>query len=342
MQTNEENLPAKKDEMQVALPKNDALALYATASTLKLTPEESTAMMAEFDESVIEVRPDGHIYLPQSYYRNRLNSTVGIGQWGLIVKGTTQEVNGSKIKMLLNGVLVIRNCFVAEAVGEAELHADNAQQSLATVWESAKSDCITRCCKDLSMARQIYEPTYRNSWLAKFAVQVWIQGKDKPQWRKKDSPKLYKEAGIVGDGQHVVPNNAAGVPGSNQSGSLPWLNKTTRAGGATKEWTDAVEGLLAGTITIETLEESFKISKGSKIELQQILKNKPATPAAASEKEKVVTGSVWAQLEKCKTKEDVDALAMNYKSEITSWNEWRHAFTETKKKLPLKKDLQHA
>ena len=308
----------------------EALALYATASTLQLSSDESKAMMATFDDEIVNIRPDGHLYIPQTYYRERLNSTIGVGQWGLVPKATTQEVNGAKVKLLLNGIMVIRKCFVAEAVGEAEIHATNENQSLASVWESAKSDCITRCCKDLSIGNQIYQPNYINAWKKQFAIQVWVKDKNAPLWRKKDGEPLPKETGIVGEQQPPAGDGQKKTYG-NPNDQLPWLNKTTRAGGETKEWIDTVNGLLDGSLTMEALEEKFKLSKGTKFELAEIMKNKPS---AGSSTPKPVTGAAYAQLEKCKYQQDVDELAARYKEEITSNPEWRTAFMAAKQKLP--------
>lgn len=337
---NKEMTVVPAEQMQIPIGKAEALALYSSASTLQLTAEESTAMMKQFDDEEIEIRPDGHIYLPQSYYRNRLNETVGIGQWGLVTKGTTQMVTPGKapgapdkIKLLFNGILVIRKCFVAEAVGEAELHDNNDNQSLATVWESAKSDCITRCCKDLSIAKQIYQPTYVREWQNKYAIQVWAD--QKKRWRKKTAAPLRGETGPVIEGQ-------PGPAGSSNDSSLPWLNKFGRGADSTKitkDWSDVSEALKKGTMSMTDVTDQWRINSKDIKELQAI--KSTAKPAAAEQKKDepkkvVIPGDVWAKLEKCKWWEDVDTLARDYELEIKGNAEWRAAFMDTKKQLKAK------
>jgi hypothetical protein len=332
-----EIIQSTKENMLMTIPQEQALAMYATASSLKLTPEENKALLELFADEDIEIRPDGHIYLPQSKYRNRLNQALGIGQWGLIAKGSTQQVEkdpatgqDKKIKMLLNGILVIRSCFIAEAVGEAELHLSNENQSLGTVWEAAKSDCITRCCKDLSIGQQVYDPTYIRSWQEKYAVRVWIQGKQKPHWRKKDVTPFFNEVGPV-DGIHAYPS-------AHPSEQRDWLNKNhtaARGGGITSDWTAAVQGLTDGTLTMDQLNATYKINRDLKEELMAIVKAspKPKQQTPGSEPLKI-TGDVIAKLEKCRNWLEVDDLAKQYKEQIVGNQNWREAFMATKKQLP--------
>ena len=330
-----------RENMQISIPQNEALQLYASASKLQLSESENKALLELFPEEEIEIRPDGHIYLPQSYYRNRLNQSLGIGQWSLVVKGSTQETseNGEKIKMLLNGALVIRGCFVAEAVGEAELHLTNQNQSLGTVWEAAKSDCITRCCKDLSIGQQIYQPTYVREWQKKNAIQVWIKDKKKPYWRKKSSPPYFDELGPV--------DPAKPFPFQHPKKQLPWLNKTTKAGGITPEWIEVTKAIAEGALTMETfdqLEDKFKVSAAIKSELISMInagsKSEEKSGVNSDHPIERIPGEVYAKLEKCKTKAEVDQLAVAYKEKIMENQNWRDVFMDRKKSIHADKHDQ--
>lgn len=180
-------------------PLNKEIAIYNNASMLVIEKEEQIKLTAPFDEKMIEIRPDGLIYLPQTFWRQRLNETFGIGQWCLVIKGQHKDPDPNKDKLYLQGILMVRGSYMSEAVGEAELHSKNSQQSWASVWESAKSDCITRCCKDLSIASELWQPQFINKWKSDHAVEVWVevdyngQKKSKKQWRKKDAPPLWNE-----------------------------------------------------------------------------------------------------------------------------------------------------
>ena len=196
---------------------DNSIAIYTGASALQLTKDEQTNLLADFDTNQIEIRPDGLIYLPQAFWRQRLNTTLGIGQWALVVKGSHKDPERSKL--YLQGVLMIRGCYVAESVGEAEYHENNSNQSWASVWEAAKSDCITRCCKDLGIASSLWQPQFAQAWVAENAVKVFVNAKkwnpatkqkeDKKevQWRKRDAAPFWNETGLVPtDNQN---NNAA-------------------------------------------------------------------------------------------------------------------------------------
>lgn len=172
--------------------------IYSGASNLKIDDTEQSKLLASFDAKEIEIRPDGLIYLPQTFWRKRLNESFGIGQWCLIVKSSTKDPDRNKL--YLQGILMARGCYVSESVGEAEYHEDNSLQSWASVWESAKSDCITRCCKDLGIASELWQPEFIRTWINENAVKVWINTakkgdpeKLKAVWRKKDAARFWNE-----------------------------------------------------------------------------------------------------------------------------------------------------
>lgn len=272
-----ENLPQAQEKQLVTLPnKEEIVSYFRGASTLQLSPEENQRLSASFDENLIEIRPDGYIYLPQTFYRQRLNEVVGIGQWALIPKGSYQEGN----KMMLNGILVIRGCFMSESTGEANI---NDQQSLATVWEGAKSDCITRCCKDLSIASELYEPAFIQSWQKKHAMAVKVMDRNnKPvkRWRKKEADPLVGEVGIWEFGfrfKNDSPQSSASTGqtagAGQQAPKKEWLNPLIK--GTTEdnpEWIKVSNNYVAGLVTMKEIEESYLISRNNK-ELLELAKN---------------------------------------------------------------------
>lgn len=185
------------------LPVNDgnALVTYTNASMLKIADEEQKKLQTPVDENLIEIRPDGLLYLPQAFVRDILNQVFGIGQWALIQHQIKKDPERNKI--YFDGSMLIRGSFVSRAMGEAEYHADNPMQSWASVYESAKSDCLVRCCKDLGIAKELWMPAYGRAWQKKYAIKVWREktGKSKNgnigsfQWRRKDVDKFYDEKG---------------------------------------------------------------------------------------------------------------------------------------------------
>jgi len=242
------------------------IAIYNGASTLKITEEEQTKLLASFDTKEIEIRPDGLIYLPQTFWRKRLNESFGIGQWCLVVKNSFKDPNAEKDKLYVEGVLMARGCYMATAVGEAELHTDNPLQSWASVFESAKSDCITRCCKDISIASELWQPEFTRNWVKENAVKVFIEkkgGGTGVSWRKKTSDPLWNEKGLVPNNQQEQkPTETTATPKATVK-EKPWLNiwtdKTHKD--FTKEGANTVQKLQTGAVTMATVKESYKLSK---------------------------------------------------------------------------------
>lgn len=142
-------------------------------SGLAASPFSSTAqavLRAQLRDDEIEIRPDdGMIYLPGVRYRERLAEAFGVGGWGIRPKGEP-KVNGTQV--FYTGQLVILGRFVSEAMGEGKWIANNPKSSYGTALESAKTDCLTRCCKDLGIASKLWDPTFSRRWRAKWAVRV--------------------------------------------------------------------------------------------------------------------------------------------------------------------------
>lgn len=326
---NEKQLQLAPENLQVALPSEQITALFATVSHLQITTEESQKLTAPFPDEVVEIRPDGHIYIPQTYYRQRLNEVLGIGQWGLIQKGSYQDVTEkegkTKTKFYLPGILVIRKCMVSEAVGEAELHDDNDQQSAASCWEAAKSDCITRCCKDLSIGTQVYQPNYIREWQKNHAVRVWVEKKTKPQWRRRDAIAFWNEKGIVDENKPSAGNAFMNHP----EHTKPWLNKYTKSGGITGEWNKLEKDINEGRLTaIAEIDAAFRINGETKNEVLRMLKD------AKEKKSPPTKEQVTKALQACKTKQEVDHLALQHKPMLEADTDFKLLFGRVKFTLP--------
>jgi len=177
---------------------------YVGASTLQLTPTEEEKLSVPVDLLDINVRPDGLIYYPQVFVRERLNDAFGRGQWSLIEHQVIKDEDHNKI--YFEGSLYVRGCFVAKAIGEANYFPTNYKGepnkmfSWASAHESAKSDCIVRCGKDLGIGKELWQPRFSPDFLKDFCVKVWRTKTggygDKVgswQWRMKDSEPFFDE-----------------------------------------------------------------------------------------------------------------------------------------------------
>lgn len=159
--------------------------------------DEKTALIltGPVDENLVRIRPDGLIYLPGVQYRRILNRAFGVGAWAMRPLDT-RVIGGDKI-VVYTGALYVNSRFVAQAAGEHHYQASNGNASYATSLESAKTDCLTRCCKDLGIATELWDTDWIEEWKTRHAVGVWCEnigkgnkeeGKVKKLWRKIDGP----------------------------------------------------------------------------------------------------------------------------------------------------------
>lgn len=51
--------------------------------------EAADILLAPIDQDIVEIKPDGIIYLPEIHYRRILNRAFGPGAWGLAPRGET-------------------------------------------------------------------------------------------------------------------------------------------------------------------------------------------------------------------------------------------------------------
>lgn len=179
--------------------------IFRGASGLRLTDAETEKLLAPPDESIVQLRPDGLIYVPQVFTRKRLNEVIGVGHWALVeMEVKQQHISGPSpdkdiVQVYFVGALIIRGHFCAKAIGENEYHLNNPLESYATAYEASKSDCLTRTTKDIGIFSELWDPAYRWKWHAKYTVKVWVNGKSKPQYRRVDQPPFYGETGLAED-----------------------------------------------------------------------------------------------------------------------------------------------
>lgn len=161
-------------------------------------------LMGPVTSTDVEIRPDGTIYLPEIKYRRVLNHAIGPGGWVLIPRGPPAFYKDTVFREF---ALYCFGKFTAQAIGEQQL----VERGMTTVTaiESAKSNALMRCCKDIGVASELWDPEFINGWKQKFAVQVWAEhaqtGRKQKLWRKVDRDISYpwKETGIVSEQQRV-------------------------------------------------------------------------------------------------------------------------------------------
>lgn len=155
--------------------------LIPTAGTLDLSEEERQILYNPINESNIEIRPDGLIYLPWIEYMTRLRDAFGLN-WTMIPQGLP-KLNGNHV--LWGFYLIIRGKLCGFSIGEQEYQPDNKRMSWSDACEGTKSNALMRLCKGLGMCMDLWKPSFVNDWKEKYAESYWDQKKNKYLWRKK-------------------------------------------------------------------------------------------------------------------------------------------------------------
>jgi len=207
----------------------------------------------------------------------KLNKVFGIGQWCLLKREVKLDETANKCYYV--GILLIRGCYVSEAIGEAEYHKANTMQSWASVAESAKSDCIVRCCKDLGIASELWQPQFSRKWVEEYAVKVFVeverQGTKKRtvQWRRKDVKPFWNEVGIVGQSNGNQAAQPATPGNSNQQAANPPAANTPKGKTAISEnqYKKACDRLKKGEHDVyNQVLEAFSLTNPQKNELAKL------------------------------------------------------------------------
>uniref|UniRef100_A0A1X7T6X7 Mitochondrial genome maintenance protein MGM101 n=2 Tax=Amphimedon queenslandica TaxID=400682 RepID=A0A1X7T6X7_AMPQE len=162
----------------------------------KFSKEITDKLLAPVNEEDIEIKPDGLIYLPEIMYRRILNQSFGPGGWGLMPRGEIiyqGESDGAQM-VAREYALYCEGRFVSQSLGEHTFFGKTNQQ-YGNACESAKSSALRRCCKDLGISSELWDPKFVSQWKDKYAVEVWCQNqrtKEKKKfWVKKNSKQQF-------------------------------------------------------------------------------------------------------------------------------------------------------
>jgi hypothetical protein len=169
---------------------NDWMKSFHGLSVEPFKPEISQILQAPINMNDVEIKPDGIIYLPEIKYRRVLNKAFGPGGWGLAPRGETSR-NPKNISR--EYALICHGRFVSQARGEQDYFA---LENIPTAAEGCKSNALMRCCKDLGIASELWDPIFIRKFKAQFCMEVMVEGyggKRFKRWRKRDQPPLDKE-----------------------------------------------------------------------------------------------------------------------------------------------------
>lgn len=158
-------------------------SLIERAGEEPFSHETIRVLCEPIDDRLVDIRPDGLIYVSHPHYRDRLDHAFGCGAWALVPL-EPPKVSGNRVYYY--GFLKARGQFISDAYGEAPYFPTNNMGSYGNSVESAKSDCLVRCCKALPMFRECWDKEYADYWVATYAEKgVTRQSQGKVVWKKK-------------------------------------------------------------------------------------------------------------------------------------------------------------
>ncbi|CAN9240936.1 unnamed protein product [Alternaria alternata] len=175
------------------VPAIDWTRSYHGLGSISFTPEQSDTLLAPITQDDVEVKPDGIIYLPEIKYRRILNKAFGPGGWGLAPRG--ESIVTGKLVTREYG-LIVQGRLVSIARGEQQYFDPDG---IPTATEGCKSNALMRCCKDLGIASELWDPRFIREFTDKMTKEIWVEHvstkkKRKIVLRKDDSARYpYKE-----------------------------------------------------------------------------------------------------------------------------------------------------
>jgi hypothetical protein len=116
------------------------------------------------NELDVEIKPDGPLYLPEVRYRRILLTAFGPGGWCLVPRGPHSIVDGilsREYALYASGRLIS----IARGAALIQGHSNAAASS-----ESVRSNALMRCCKDLGVASELWDPSYVTKWKDRYAA----------------------------------------------------------------------------------------------------------------------------------------------------------------------------
>ena len=150
---------------------------YARAATLQISKEESEALLADFPDEAFKPGAAGKenlLYIEHAFLRDRFTQVFGMGQWAIIPRNRWAEAFQTKAypgkpsqegsRVYVEAMLVVRGCFVGEAVGAMEYYPNNAAQNYGDAVEGAKTAAFRRCAKEFGIGLQAWKKDWCDDW----------------------------------------------------------------------------------------------------------------------------------------------------------------------------------
>ncbi|KAI1978554.1 hypothetical protein LOZ51_000292 [Ophidiomyces ophidiicola] len=142
---------------------------YFGLSAEPFSKEISAILLQPLEAEDVEIKPDGIVYLPEIKYRRILNKAFGPGGWGLVPR--SESIVTAKA-VTREYALVAHGRLISIARGEqAYFNPDG----IPTATEGCKSNAMMRCCKDLGVASELWDPRFIRQFKRNYAKEVFVE-----------------------------------------------------------------------------------------------------------------------------------------------------------------------
>ncbi|KAL1955484.1 hypothetical protein VTO42DRAFT_8510 [Malbranchea cinnamomea] len=142
---------------------------YHGLSAQPFSPEAAAILTQPVDPEDVEIKPDGIVYLPEIKYRRILNRAFGPGGWGLVPR--SESIVTAKA-VTREYALVAHGRLVSIARGEQDYFSP---EGIPTATEGCKSNAMMRCCKDLGVASELWDPRWIRKFKAEHCREVFVE-----------------------------------------------------------------------------------------------------------------------------------------------------------------------
>lgn len=164
------------------------MSAYQRAAMLDLTDQEAEALQADFPDEAFKPGAGGKehlIYIEHAFLRDRFNAVFGMGKWAIVPRNrwaesfrTSKGTPGERV--YVEAMLIVRGCFVGEAVGAMEYYPNNESQNYGDAVEGAKTAAFRRCAKEFGVGLQAWKKDWCDGW--------WARKRQKPTTGPTRSP----------------------------------------------------------------------------------------------------------------------------------------------------------
>ncbi|KAI9669704.1 MAG: hypothetical protein M1831_007400 [Alyxoria varia] len=182
-------VPLNGDTTKPPVPGTDWTTSFSGLSSEAFSKEVSDILLQPLNPDDIEVKPDGIVFLPEIKYRRILNRAFGPGGWGLAPRGETIVTAKAVTREY---ALVVSGRLISLARGEQDYFDPDG---IPTATEGCKSNALMRCCKDLGIASELWDPRFIRRFMKERSRETWVEHvvskKRRKIWMRKDDEARY-------------------------------------------------------------------------------------------------------------------------------------------------------